>query len=183
MIVTLRNGNAYGVTDGIVKNAPIVVRTVPLAVAIAVNQRYILEITSLPQFLGVFGYLVVFDETYIESMEKFLAEMKKSTLQLKSGDKLDRHTGKDWVWYSISLRYGKKVMEEGPALRHDDVLLPHWNEFANALKQYSHDLEEKEKNDRIIYIHNVELPPTVLSILQPALDEKGFTLELERSWS
>ena len=68
----------------------------------------------------------------------------------------------------------------GPALQHDDALLPHWNEFVDALKQYKH--ESGKKRDRIIYIHNVELHPTVLSLLQPVLKEKGFTMQLAPWW-
>ena len=114
-----------------------------------------------------------FDETYVEVVEKFLEEMKRATLQLKSGDRLQYDE-------SISLRYGKAEIE-GVTLQHDDIFLPHWKEFVDALQQYSH--EPEKRHDRVLHMHNVQLPPSVSDMLTPILQLKGFTLDVEGYWN
>jgi hypothetical protein len=107
-----------------------------------------------------------FDEVYAKEMEGFLWEMKKSTLQLMSGDRLRYDE-------SISLRYRREQV----VLQHDDILLPHWEEFINALRQYNH--EPTKDSDRILYLRNVRLHSSVMDKLTPVLQMKGFTLVLE----
>ena len=99
--------------------------------------------------------------------------MKRATLQLKSGDRLQYDE-------SISLRYGKAEIE-GVTLQHDDIFLPHWKEFVDALQQYSH--EPEKRHDRVLHMHNVQLPPSVSDMLTPILQLKGFTLDVEGYWN
>ena len=106
-----------------------------------------------------------FDELYVKEMEEFLSRMKILTLQLMSGDRLR-------YGESFSLRYRREVV-----LQHDDILLPHWLEFIYALRQYNH--EPTNFSDRILYVHKVRLHSFVMDMLAPALQVKGFTLELE----
>ena len=59
-------------------------------------------------------------------------------------------------------------------LLHDDALLPHWQEFANALQLY----QNPEASHRLS-IYNMQLTSSVIDLLTPALKDKpidGFWL-------
>ena len=63
-----------------------------------------------------------FDEIYIERMELlFLRTIKVYTCELRRGA------------CSEDIRLGGRSGANDPVLLHDDALLPHWREFANAL--------------------------------------------------
>ena len=53
-------------------------------------------------------------------------------------------------------------------LHHDDVLLPHWEEFANALQLHNVNISK-------LSIANIQLTSQVLDLLAPALKGKAFT--------
>ena len=52
------------------------------------------------------------------------------------------------------------------ALLHDDALLPHWNELANAMQLY------REENPLKLSIANSQLTPSVIDLLKPVLKHK-----------
>ena len=103
-----------------------------------------------------------FDEYYIEQIQNFLSDIKRKTCELRSGKELGG---------SIYLGFAD---DEDP-LQHDDILLPRWKEFANALQlyQYKEDIPE-------LSINNIQLSSQVLHILAPALEGKpliGFVFD------
>lgn len=110
-----------------------------------------------------------FDEAYVKDMESFLHEIKRVTLQLLSGERLQ-------CGESIYLRraYGEK---EQVSLQHDDIMIPHLEEFIDALRQYSH--EPERYSERLLCIHNVTLHPSVMDMLAPVIQTKGYTIELQ----
>ena len=96
-----------------------------------------------------------FDENYIEGMEVFLKRIKKYTCALRRGA-----CGED---------IGLGGFDEGDdtVLLHDDALLPHWKEFANALQLY----QNPEAFHRLS-IYNMQLSSSVIGLLTPALKDK-----------
>ena len=65
-------------------------------------------------------------------------------------------------------------MEHNTVVLHDDALLPHWKEFANAMQLY-----QKPEAFLGFCIYNVQLSTSVIDLLTPALRDKpikGFEL-------
>ena len=87
-------------------------------------------------------------------MEEWLDEIKKATVDLR----------KDVIGNLIFL--GNP--ESATALLHDDALLPHWNELANAFQLY------REENPLKLSIANSQLTPSVIHLLLPVLKHKSF---------
>jgi len=104
-----------------------------------------------------------FDEDYIEDMKNnFLDKIKEATCELRSGKEFMGVLNDRWV--TVGNNSG---MDDGiPILLHDDALLPHWKELANALQLY--------QNSGFTYklsIEHVQLTSSVLKLLAPALKE------------
>ena len=85
-------------------------------------------------------------------MNKFLKAIKATACELRSGTCPEEFfpSGFD--------------MADDTVLLHDDALLPHWNEFANALQLY----QNPEAFHRLS-ICNVQLSSSVIGLLTPAL--------------
>ena len=104
-----------------------------------------------------------FPEDYVDRMQYFLADIKRHTCALRSGEQV-----------VDSIRLGQ--VDGHIFLQHDDTLLAHWKELANALQLH-------ELNHYKIQIINVQLTSEVLDILAPALKGKpvrDFVLERNR---
>jgi len=111
-----------------------------------------------------------FDEEHVENMETILLQMKKATLQLKSGERLD------YGYESITL--GRRQSAKDVIHEHDDILLPHWKEFVDALRMYNHEAEER--SHRVLYLYNIRPDSSVMAMLTPVLQSKGYTLEIDK---
>ena len=94
-----------------------------------------------------------FDEDYIQQMEIFIHRMKDYTRRMRSGENVE------FISFGYSRGYGGNLM-----LLHDEALLPHWREFADALQlcNYSGDF----------IIGKIQLPSSVLDMIAPALATK-----------
>ena len=95
-----------------------------------------------------------FGEYYIKDMESFLREIKSYTQDLRSGKCPDI--------YLSSLMH----------LHYDDLLLPHWEEFANALQLYH--LPQDMHVLKFFQIHNVQLTSSVMDLLASTLKGKAI---------
>ena len=105
-----------------------------------------------------------FDEDYIECMEQFLNKIKEVTCQLRNSGVNDNK----WIFL------GDEEFET--TLLHDDLLLPHWKELANALQLYQ---EEKPFK---LSIFNLQLPASVIDLLAPVLKHESFdTINLQNN--
>jgi len=99
-----------------------------------------------------------FDEEYIKEMTSLISYIKECTCALRSGE-------------ADSIDYGLGQQQlVGALLQHDDILLPHWEEFANALQLYQFTDSIPE-----LSIANVQLSSSVIDLLAPALKGKPFT--------
>ena len=106
-----------------------------------------------------------FDEDYIEGMERFLWRIKDYTCELRSGA------------CGESICLGGFDGGDDTVLLHDDALLPHWQEFANALQLYQN--HEASHNFGIC---NLQLPSSVMDLLTPALRDKPMiAFELDKN--
>ena len=89
------------------------------------EQKYEYSAPSIPMSYWVDLGL---GEENIAGMECLLKQMKDMTIELRSGkDNVQRH---------ILLSGGFDDEDDETILLHDDILLPHWKEFANALALY-----------------------------------------------
>ena len=93
-----------------------------------------------------------FDEHYIEGMKRFLRTIKEITCELRRG--------------ACS---GHIYLGDSRVLLHDDALLPHWQEFANAVQLY-----QNPEASRRFAIVNVQLSSAVMKMLTPALRDKPW---------
>ena len=91
-----------------------------------------------------------FDEDYIQLMEDFLADIKQATYDLRNG-------------VLNTLIFLGNPVTSATALLHDDLLLPHWKELANALQLYH---EEKPLK---LSICDIQLSAPVIKLLNPVL--------------
>ena len=98
-----------------------------------------------------------FDEDYIRKMNKWLTQMKKFTDLLRKGDPIEK----------LSISNGNA--NTNILLLHDNILLPHWKEFADALVQYQKFAHRENHGIERLYIWNVELDREVLDMLTPIL--------------
>jgi len=96
-----------------------------------------------------------FNDEYAERMGTFLGRMRKYSHQLRRGD----------------IESPKKIelIFTNDHLLHDDILLPHWKEFVNALNQYQKFDHRKDYGINGFRISNVQLQQEVLDMLAPAL--------------
>jgi len=93
------------------------------------------------------------EEEYAERMIEFLRKMKEYTHQLRRGEPPKE----------IELAFTNDHM------LHDDIMLPHWKEFADALKQYQKFDHRKDYGIQGFRIGNLQLQQEVLDMLTPAL--------------
>ena len=107
-----------------------------------------------------------YDEDVIDGIEYLLCKIEDITCALRSCDDYD---------YDIQLDgYGIEDENNGPTVPHDNLLLPHWRELANAMQIFPDDLYE-------FRINGIQLSSSVLKLLEPALNLKGkinYTLAL-----
>ncbi|KAL7525258.1 hypothetical protein ACHAXR_003189 [Thalassiosira sp. AJA248-18] len=96
-----------------------------------------------------------FDEDYIYRMDSFLEDVKIITCKLRGGEHLQ----------DISLGDGRS----DEIMLYDDILLPHWREFVDALQ-----LNNSSGYSNSFSISKVQLPSVVLDMIAPALRGKGF---------
>lgn len=95
-----------------------------------------------------------FDDEYAERMSTFLGRMRKYSHQLRRGDSIEEID----LWNRHQLSF-----------LHDDILLPYWRELVNALIQYQKFSHRQTYGMESFIIWNVELHPSVLGLLAPAL--------------
>ena len=104
-----------------------------------------------------------FSEEYAECMAEFLGRIKEYTHQLRRGEQIE----------SIDLVFTNYH------ILHDDILLPHWKEVADALKQYQKFNHRKDHGINLFAIDNVQLQQEVMDMLAPVLQTlsiKGLLL-------
>ena len=97
-----------------------------------------------------------FDEDYIGDMEYFLRDIKEKTCLLRSGNVIE-----DDIIYLGGCE---------SLLLHDNKLLPHWEEFANALQLYNPNVLNE------LSIGYVQLTSSVMDLLASALKGKPFKI-------
>jgi len=93
-----------------------------------------------------------YDDDYSDDMEELIEDMKSLTHALRRGR-----------CNHISLGH----YENGLVLFHDDILLPHWKELANALQLY-----QSKDISTIFSINAVQFESSVMELLAPALAGK-----------
>ena len=115
-------------------------------------------------------------DKYITEVTDFLRAMKVAILMLRSPDKVDR--------YHLEFLQHHKTQ-----IRHDEALVPHWQQFATALENYDGILDEKELRDSYrrccFQLAGIELQPSVIDMLGPALGTCITSLSLNdvgRGW-
>ncbi|EJK56360.1 hypothetical protein THAOC_23768, partial [Thalassiosira oceanica] len=101
-------------------------------------------------------------------MENLLGSMKENIQTLSLGTVLnDSDHGEKIIKIDFNLND-----EQGNYVRadHDELLMPHWKEFAAALRHWS---EYHANGDclEVVAINSIELPKSVLDILRPAFEE------------
>ena len=101
-----------------------------------------------------------YEEGYaVMGMGDILRDIKEITCELRSGA-----CRQDNV---LSSGIIDEEEDEVTVLRHDDALLPHWQEFANALQLY----QNSEASHRF-FIYDVQLTSSVIDLLTPALKDR-----------
>ncbi|EJK67857.1 hypothetical protein THAOC_11046 [Thalassiosira oceanica] len=106
-------------------------------------------------------------EEYADAMENLLGSMKEiiQTLSLGTSQTTNSNHGEKTIKIDFNLHD-----EQGNYVRadHDKLLMPHWKEFAAALRHWS---EYHADGKRLqVGIQYIELPKTVLDILRPAFE-------------
>jgi len=107
-----------------------------------------------------------FDEDYNSQMHIWLAKMKEYTHQLRKGDPIE------------TLKISNGGLNTNILLLHDDILLPHWKEFADALKQYQKFVYREDYGIERLFIWNIELNREVLDMVAPVLKTTTITKTL-----
>jgi len=103
------------------------------------------------------------EEEHAERMGTFLGKMKDSTHELRRGEPPKN--------MDLLLTNGHML--------HDDILLPHWKEFAGALQQYKKFNHREDYGINELRIYNVQLQQEVMDMLAPVLQTssiKGLVL-------
>jgi len=96
-----------------------------------------------------------FDEDEENEAEDFLNHIKKSTEDMRYG------TGDGEIEINANVSYNEE-------------LLPHWEEFAEALEQYHYHLKQTPDIVSTLELLNVELPETVIDLLSNAFESTHF---------
>ena len=93
-------------------------------------------------------------KTILNVWNVFLKDVKKKTCDLRN-DEVDDE------WITVGNECSEIV------LLHDDMLLPHWKELANAMQLY-------RKGIFKISIDNLQLSASVIDLLMPVLKHAAF---------
>ncbi|EJK45968.1 hypothetical protein THAOC_35391 [Thalassiosira oceanica] len=93
------------------------------------------------------------DEEYADNMERFLYEIKFEAEYIRN------ESGDHYCSECLNNKNAPTI------ILHDDALLPHFKEFANAIQVTTSDIE--------IAIENIELNPSALGILFPSMEGKA----------
>ena len=108
-----------------------------------------------------------FSEEYAQQMRSFLSRL---------------------VEYAHQLRRGASPIEKimltfvNDHMLHDDILLPHWKEFADALMQYQKFNHREDYGIEVFQIEHVQLQQEVIDMLAPALETSQInTIRLGRN--
>ncbi|EJK53679.1 hypothetical protein THAOC_26830 [Thalassiosira oceanica] len=115
-------------------------------------------------------------DEYIKEVTDFLRAMKVATLMLRSPDEVER--------YHMEFLQHNKTQ-----LRHEEALVPHWQQFTNALESYDGIFDEKQlyhSYRRCCFrLAGIELHSSVIDMLGPALATCITSLSLHdvgRGW-
>mmetsp|Transcript_27108 Transcript_27108/g.58089 ORF Transcript_27108/g.58089 Transcript_27108/m.58089 type:complete len:355 (+) Transcript_27108:91-1155(+) len=100
-----------------------------------------------------------FDDEYIECMDLFLLNLKEQAIMLRSGE------------YCQDIELDGDEEGDPLIMLHNEMLLPHWQEFVDALQLYTH-----SEASNTFSISNVQLTPVIFNMLAPALKGKRFKL-------
>jgi len=100
------------------------------------------------------------DDDEVNNAHKFLTEIKKCTEKLRYGTS-DGDIFLSLLYLDIELPFP-----------YSEELLPHWKEFAKALKQYQSCLNGEE--DTVLAIWGIELPDVVVDLLSKSLGSTFF---------
>jgi len=95
-----------------------------------------------------------FSEDYAKRIKRLLSKMKEYTHQLRRGESR-----------VMILSFGIN-----DHMLHDDIILPHWKEFADALVHYQNFEYRKNYGLRCFGIRNVQLQQEVIDMLAPVLN-------------
>ena len=98
------------------------------------------------------------EDEYVER-EEFISKLKEYTNKLRRGEPLE-----EVDLFTID------------HMLHDDILLPHWKEFADALEQYQKFNHREDYGIKRFRIDDVQLQQEVLNMISPALQ----TLQIKK---
>ena len=106
-------------------------------------------------------YLGTLNGDEVGEAEDFLTHIKECTEEMR---------------YGRGNREGNGEVEINADLPYNEELLPHWKEFANALKQYHYHLKHSTelRDDSVIRLLDIELPNEVIALLSKALKSTHF---------
>jgi len=109
---------------------------------------------------------IEYDEDEMQLYTDMYSSIKSTTNKMRRGEHFGLGFG------VISHQQGE---DEDETFLHDEVMIPHWKEFADALAQYRHYLNQCEDRDlfRLCFCR-VQLNSEVLEMLQKALEVTPF---------
>ena len=105
------------------------------------------------------GYWDNLDEDEDEAAEEFLEQVEKYTKAMR---------------YGHGISDGEIDVSLDTSVSYNEVLLPHWKEFANALEQYQYHLNSVPNIKSIIRFNDMELSDEVVNLLSKALKSTHF---------
>ena len=97
------------------------------------------------------------DEDEFDEVEDFLKQIQQCTEEMRYG------TGN-----------GEIEISTGIGIPYNEEFLPHWKEFANALKQYHYHLKQTPDILSSLDLWNMELPDKVIDLLSNAFESTYF---------
>ena len=122
---------------------------------------------SAPSIPAIYWVNEGLDAEHIEGMGYLLEQLEGRTAELRSGRNIQN---------SILLSGGFEDDNDNTVLLHDDILLPHWEELANALQLY-------HNSSRLLHLSicHVQLTSSVIALLASALKGKAIFKNFELS--
>ena len=102
---------------------------------------------------------------YYHPIESVMNSIKEATAYMRRGTDRGEDNG------CIVISYDDDPLDH---IYHDDMLMPHWKEFVNALQQYHHQLDLVDCHAVLFAVLNIELTKPVLGILAKALKPNHF---------
>jgi uncharacterized coiled-coil protein SlyX len=117
---------------------------------------------------------LLYDKDYSEDEARYIADsaedLKQMTLQMRRGDFPDENLGGEGIY----LEMNDSVFPFSDTV--NDELLPHWKEFAAALKQFSPAFYLLPDDcESFFSFHFVQLNHDVIQLIKEALMNKPFT--------